>query len=279
MAESATGSTGRIFISYRRDEAAYSAGWLFDRLAEHFGDGQIFKDIDSIELGDDFVEMIHRAVGSCDVLLALIGDRWLTTTDEDGARRLDDPNDFVRVEIEAALTRDVRVIPILVTGHGCRAPVNCRPAWPSSCAARPWSSPARFDFDTGRLLKVLDKTLAEVRTAQAGPASTMSPAGTGPDRHTTTLTAAGSGADGEPGPSTGVVSRAAGSGAEGQTGVVSAAGSGVEGRVHQPSPFRLCAPARRTRTWTGRRTNRPGASLPGRGSSRGAARSPRSSHC
>ena len=89
---------------------AYSAGWLFDRLAEHFGDGQIFKDIDSIELGDDFVEMIHRAVGSCDVLLALIGDRWLTTTDEDGARRLDDPNDFVRVEIEAALTRDVRVI-------------------------------------------------------------------------------------------------------------------------------------------------------------------------
>jgi len=72
--------------------------------------------VDSIELGDDFVEMITRAVGSCDVLLALIGDQWLTITDEDGRRRVDDPNDFVRVEIEAALTRNVRVIPILVDG-------------------------------------------------------------------------------------------------------------------------------------------------------------------
>jgi hypothetical protein len=116
MVESAEGSTGRIFISYRREETAYPAGWLFDRLEEQCGAGQIFKDVDSIELGDDFVEMITRAVGSCDVLLALIGDQWLTITDEDGRRRVDDPNDFVRVEIEAALTRKVRVIPILVDG-------------------------------------------------------------------------------------------------------------------------------------------------------------------
>ena len=116
MVESAAGSTGRIFISYRREETAYPAGWLFDRLAEHFGAGQIFKDVDSIELGDDFVEMITRAVGSCDVLLALIGDRWLTVIDKQGRRRLDDPNDFVRLEIEAALKRNVRIIPILVEG-------------------------------------------------------------------------------------------------------------------------------------------------------------------
>ena len=205
MAESATGSTGRIFISYRRDEAAYSAGWLFDRLAEHFGEGQIFKDIDSIELGDDFVEMIHRAVGSCDVLLALIGDRWLTTTDEDGARRLDDPNDFVRVEIEAALTRDVRVIPILVDGARMPRAGELPPSLAKLVRRQALElSPARFDFDTGRLLKVLDKTLAEVRAAQAGPASTMSPAGTGPDQHSTTLTAAGSRAEGEPGPPTSI---------------------------------------------------------------------------
>ena len=116
MAESAAGSTGRIFISYRRDETAYPAGWLYDRLADHYGGGQVFKDVDSIELGDDFVQVITRAVGSCDVLLALIGEQWLTITDEHGRRRLDDPDDFVRLEIEAALTRNVRVIPILVDG-------------------------------------------------------------------------------------------------------------------------------------------------------------------
>ena len=116
MVESTAPSPGRIFISYRREETAYPAGWLYDRLAGRYGDGQIFKDVDSIQLGDDFVEVITRAVGSCDVLLALIGDRWLTITDQDGRRRLDDPDDFVRLEIEAALTRNVRVVPILVDG-------------------------------------------------------------------------------------------------------------------------------------------------------------------
>ena len=60
--------SGRVFISYRREETAYAAGWLYDRLARHFGGGQVFKDVDSIQLGDDFVEVITRVVGSCDVL-------------------------------------------------------------------------------------------------------------------------------------------------------------------------------------------------------------------
>jgi hypothetical protein len=166
MAESAAGSTGRIFISYRRDESAYPAGWLYDRLADHYDGGQVFKDVDSIKLGDDFVEVITRAVGSCDVLLALIGEQWLTITDAQGRRRLDDPNDFVRLEIEAALARNVRIIPILV--DGARMPTT--EELPDSLArlARRQAlelSPSRFDFDTGRLLRVLDTTLAEVRTA------------------------------------------------------------------------------------------------------------------
>ena len=107
MAESAARSTGRIFISYRRDEAAYPAGWLYDRLAGQYGSAQVFKDIDSIKPGDDFVHVITRAVASCDVLLALIGAQWLTATNEQGRRRLDDPEDFVRLEIEAAMSRDV----------------------------------------------------------------------------------------------------------------------------------------------------------------------------
>jgi ABC-type amino acid transport substrate-binding protein len=168
MAPSPPTTPGRIFISYRRGETAYSAGWLYDRLANRFGDSQVFKDVDSIQLGDDFVEVITSAVGSCDVLLALIGEEWLTITDEHGRRRLDDPEDFVRLEIEAALTRKVRVIPILV--DGARMPRTDE--LPDSLArlVRRQAlelSPARFDFDLGRLLKVLDRTLAEV---QAQPA-------------------------------------------------------------------------------------------------------------
>jgi hypothetical protein len=161
---------GPVFISYRREETAYPAGWLFDRLADHLGAGQVFKDVDSIQLGDDFVEVITTAVGSCDVLLALIGDEWLTIADEDGRRRLDSPEDFVRLEIETALTRNVLVIPILV--EGARMPrADELPASLAKLVRRQALelSPSRFDFDTSRLLRVLDRTLTRVR---AGPAAT-----------------------------------------------------------------------------------------------------------
>jgi len=177
MAESAAEPTGRIFISYRRGETAYPAGWLYDRLAQHFGAGQIFKDVDSIELGDDFVQVITRAVGSCDVLLALIGHQWLSITDASGQRRLDDPDDFVRLEIEAALTRNVRIIPILV--DGARMPnADELPEGLASLARRQALelSPSRFEYDTSRLLKILDMTLADVRTAHGGAAMTSSSA-------------------------------------------------------------------------------------------------------
>jgi tetratricopeptide (TPR) repeat protein len=155
---------GRIFMSYRREDTAYPAGWLYDRLAGHFGRGQVFKDIDSIGLGDDFVEVINTAVESCDVLLALIGDRWLTVTGQDGRRRLDNPGDFVRLEIEAALTRNVRVIPILV--EGARMPHEDElPASLAKLARRQALelSPSRFDDDAGRLLRVLGRTISEAQ--------------------------------------------------------------------------------------------------------------------
>ena len=87
MAGSIPAAPGRIFISYRREDTAYPAGWLYDRLADRYG-GQVFKDVDSIELGDNFVEVISGAVGSCDVLLALIGPQWLAIADDHGHRRL-----------------------------------------------------------------------------------------------------------------------------------------------------------------------------------------------
>jgi hypothetical protein len=182
MAESGPAAPGRIFVSYRREETAYPAGWLFDRLADRFGVSQVFKDVDSIDLGDDFVEVITSAVGACDVLLALIGDQWLTITDEDGRRRLDNPADFVRLEIEAALERKVRVIPILVDGARMPLAVELPPSVAALARRHALElSPSRFDFDTSRLLKVLDKTLAEARRAHDDAASVIAPAVKAPD--------------------------------------------------------------------------------------------------
>lgn len=105
---------GQIFINYRREDSAYAAGRLFDRLSQHFGADNIFMDIDAIELGIDFVQKIREAVSGCDVMVAVIGQKWLNAADAGGRRRLDNPNDFVRIELEAALERDIRVIPALV---------------------------------------------------------------------------------------------------------------------------------------------------------------------
>jgi hypothetical protein len=164
MTPSTGNDPGRIFMSYRREDTAFPAGWLYDRLASHFGRDQVFKDVDSIELGDDFIDVITTAVESCDVLLAVIGDRWLAITDSDGQRRLDNPHDFVRLEIEAALIRNVRVIPILV--EGARMPrAHELPESLAKLTRRQTLelSPNRFDIDTQRLLRVLDRAIAEAQ--------------------------------------------------------------------------------------------------------------------
>jgi len=105
-----------IFISYRRDDSAGYAGRLYDRLSAHFGADQVFMDVAGIELGTDFVTAIEQAVGSCKVLIVVIGDEWASTTDAAGRRRLDDPHDFVRLETSVALEREIRVVPVLVGG-------------------------------------------------------------------------------------------------------------------------------------------------------------------
>src|SRR5439155_19384686 len=92
-----------------------NAGRVADALVERFGRNSVFMDVDTIEPGVDFNEEIDRAIGQCDVLIALIGPRWLEAASARG-RRLDDPQDFVRVEIGKALDRNIRVIPTLVGG-------------------------------------------------------------------------------------------------------------------------------------------------------------------
>jgi hypothetical protein len=167
-------ASGRVFISYRRQESSGLAGRLYDRLTARFGHDQVFMDVDTIALGVDFAEVISQAVSTCEVLLAVIGPRWLTVTDEDGRRRLDDPDDIVRLEIAAALARDIRVIPILVEG----AVMPRRQQLPEGLAglARRNALSLRhesFRSDADRLLAELDSIL---RAAAAPAPVALAPA-------------------------------------------------------------------------------------------------------
>jgi hypothetical protein len=105
-----------IFLSYRRDDSDMATGRLTDDLSEEFGSDAIFRDIDRLELGLDYEEKLRRALDTCTVLLAVIGPRWSTISDNEGRRRLNDSKDWVRTEIARALSRGIRVIPVLVSG-------------------------------------------------------------------------------------------------------------------------------------------------------------------
>lgn len=165
----ATGTPVKVFISYRRDDSAPYAGRLYDRLADAIGQENIFMDVDSISFGLDFADAIGTAVSSCDVLLAIIGPEWLTISERD-RRRLDDPDDFVRLEIEAALERNVRVVPVLVD----EAELPARDDLPESLQPLVRRQTLRlshdqFRLETQRLLD--DLTRLSGGTAPPGPAA------------------------------------------------------------------------------------------------------------
>jgi outer membrane protein assembly factor BamB len=138
--------TGGIFVSYRREEAGHVAGRLADQLAQRFGLPNVFIDVDSIEPGVDFVEAIQDAIDRCDVLLALIGRQWTTVVDESGRRRLDNPDDYIVLELEAALARKLRVIPVLVDGADMPSPE----VLPPSLQPLARRNAVRLDYDRFR---------------------------------------------------------------------------------------------------------------------------------
>jgi len=105
---------GKIFISYRRDDARGVAGRLMDTLSEYFGAGRVFRDIEGIEGGANFEQVLSGTIGSADAVIVLIGPDWLKVTDASGQRRLDDPNDWVAHEIAAALQKELPVFPVLI---------------------------------------------------------------------------------------------------------------------------------------------------------------------
>lgn len=111
-----------IFISYRREDTEGFARGLFQSLVGAFGPDHVFMDVEAIGLGADFVEAIDKSLASCGALLLLIGKDWVSCTDAAGRRRLDDTQDFVRMEVAKALEQDVRVIPVLVKGANMPSP-------------------------------------------------------------------------------------------------------------------------------------------------------------
>src|SRR6266511_4088854 len=160
----------RIFLKYRRDETSGHAGRLFDVLAARFGNDHVFMDIDRIEPGLDFADVISEAVASCDVFIALIGSRWLTSADAKGRPRLENPEDFIRLELEAALELDVRLIPALVQNaqmpSSDELPETLRPFARRHAVEL---SDTRWTFDIGKLIETLERLetgLAERETAE-----------------------------------------------------------------------------------------------------------------
>jgi hypothetical protein len=159
--------TGKIFISYRRGDDPGHTGRLFDRLQTVFEPQQLFLDVDDIALGLDFVETLNQRVSECDVLLAIIGKGWIDARDKKGHRRLDDPEDFVRIEIASALSQNKRVIPVLVGDATMPAP-NELPETIRAIARRNAIrlTHERFHADTQGLIKALQQVLKQIKKSK-----------------------------------------------------------------------------------------------------------------
>ena len=169
----------RIFISYRRSDSAAASGRIYDRLCMAFGEKAIFKDVDVIPPGANYPALLNEAIAHCDVLLAIIGSHWLTVTDSNGRRRLDNPDDFVRIEIEAALNRDaVLVIPVLVDDASMPAaqdlPETLRPLYFRNAATV--RHDPDFNRDIARLITTIrDHFPADDVSLQAAVVTRVSP--------------------------------------------------------------------------------------------------------
>jgi hypothetical protein len=155
-----------VFISYRRGDAAGHAGRLADGLTTYYGRDHVFMDLDSIGPGVDFVARIEQAVGACNAALVLIGDGWVSAADAEGTRRLDDPADFVRVEVAEALARDgIKVIPVLVEGAKMPAPEELPEDIRKLSRHNAIElSDARWNYDVDRLKQAIGEPKKPLRT-------------------------------------------------------------------------------------------------------------------
>ncbi len=168
-----------IFISYRRDDSRHAAGRLGDDLAAAFGPARIFRDVESIDPGVDFEVALEQALKGCAVMLVVIGPRWLSITDKDGRRRLDQPGDWIRTEVARALARQVRLIPVMLEDtplpDAALLPEDLRPL------VRRQSLPlsdARWRGDLQRLVETLERIPGLERLPTPAPVPSPAPAPT-----------------------------------------------------------------------------------------------------
>ncbi len=176
----------KLFISYRREDSLDITGRLYDRLARHFGDGAVFMDVDTIPYGVDFRQYLTGWVASSDVLLVVVGKRWLDARHEggpdEGKRRLEDPADFVRIEIGAALARGIPVVPVLVGGASVPPPDRLPPEL-SALAYRNAAevgSGRDFHGHVNRLIGSLERLLRPAPTPGPNAARGPQRSGAGP---------------------------------------------------------------------------------------------------
>ena len=166
-------SSWGVFLSYRREDAAAYARLLQEQLSKSLPEARVFMDLDSIEAGLDFAEVIGEALDSCAVFVALIGPQWVTLTDDKARPRLYNPDDWVRLEVQTALDRGLRVIPVLVDG--------ARPLREELLPAELHKlarlnalelSYGRYQYDADRLVDLIQRVLATAPGTGTGHEST-----------------------------------------------------------------------------------------------------------
>ena len=165
-----------VFVSYRRGAAAGSAGRLYDALVGRFDEASVFMDVDNIRPGDDFVEVLDQTLAACRAVVVVIDPEWLYTQDRHGRRRLDNPRDFVRLEVEHALRSGVRVIPALVDDAEMPSADELPPSI-SALANRQAVeiSATRFRYDVGRLIDAVEWAVQGAAPPMAPPRPASSP--------------------------------------------------------------------------------------------------------
>ncbi|MBH0181063.1 MAG: SUMF1/EgtB/PvdO family nonheme iron enzyme [Nitrospira sp.] len=161
----------KILISYRREDSADVTGRIYDRLVQQFEREAVFKDVDSIPLGVDFRIYLDEQVAKCDVFLAVIGRDWMKAGGRKGKSRLDDPGDYVRIEVESALKRHIPVIPVLVGGASIpfveRLPASIQGlSYRNGIAVRPDPD---FHRDMDRLIEYLKQQVRGLNEPHAEP--------------------------------------------------------------------------------------------------------------
>jgi TIR domain/GYF domain 2 len=172
------GARGTVFVSYRRDDSAAWAGRIYERLAQDLDKRRIFMDVDNIAPGHDFIDVLDEKVADSDIFLCVIGPNWVTASNQRGIRRLDDPNDFVRIEVESALRHGKLVVPVLVDGapmpKADELPPNLHPLLRRNAVE---VSHARFGRDMTALIEALPVAVSKT---SAMPDAITSPRTTGP---------------------------------------------------------------------------------------------------